>query len=111
GRGARWRGSRKRAEGAVCREMSDRGAPREGLWARLPALPRRWARAELLAQLESVGVPAGPINALDQVFADPQVIHRGMRIERASTAAKGGTSPGVRPPTLIRGTAMAAGAP
>ena len=30
--------------------------------------------------LEAVGVPGGPINRLDQVFADPQVRHREMQI-------------------------------
>lgn len=34
--------------------------------------------ADWLAGLEAVGVPCGPINTLDQVFADPQVRHRGM---------------------------------
>ncbi len=32
-------------------------------------------------ELEAVGVPCGPINALDEVFADPQVRARGMRFE------------------------------
>jgi crotonobetainyl-CoA:carnitine CoA-transferase CaiB-like acyl-CoA transferase len=31
--------------------------------------------------LEPLSIPCGPINRLDQVFADPQVIHRGMRVE------------------------------
>src|SRR5258708_18295184 len=78
---------------------------------RLPALTCRYGRAELLAKLESAGVPAGPINTLDQVFADPQVIHRGMRIERPSAAAKGGTIPGVRTPIIIGGRPMAAELP
>jgi crotonobetainyl-CoA:carnitine CoA-transferase CaiB-like acyl-CoA transferase len=34
---------------------------------------------EWLTALDAAGVPAGPINRLDQVFADPQVIARGMR--------------------------------
>ncbi len=34
-----------------------------------------------LERLEPAGVPSGPVNTLDQVFADPQVIARGMRIE------------------------------
>lgn len=34
-----------------------------------------------IAALEAVQVPCGPINRLDDVFADPQVRHRGMRIE------------------------------
>lgn len=34
-----------------------------------------------VAALERVGVPAGPINSLDAVFDDPQVLARGMRID------------------------------
>ena len=40
----------------------------------------QWPRDWWLGELERVGVPAGPINTLDQVFADPQVQHRGMRV-------------------------------
>jgi len=36
---------------------------------------------EWVAALEAAGVPCGPINRLDEVFADPQVVSRGMRIE------------------------------
>src|SRR3954454_10767916 len=36
---------------------------------------------EWLAALEPAAVPCGPINKLDAVFADPQVIARGMRID------------------------------
>jgi crotonobetainyl-CoA:carnitine CoA-transferase CaiB-like acyl-CoA transferase len=35
---------------------------------------------EWLALLEPSGVPCGPINDLDQVFADPQVVHRKMKV-------------------------------
>ena len=31
--------------------------------------------------LEAAGVPCGAVNTLDQVFEDPQVKHRGMRVE------------------------------
>ncbi len=37
---------------------------------------RRW-----LAQLEAAGVPCGPINDYKEVFEDPQVRHRGLKIE------------------------------
>ncbi len=37
--------------------------------------------SEWIALLEPIGVPCGPINRLDQVYADPQVQHRGMKIE------------------------------
>ncbi len=104
-------GEPKIAEEASYRANSDRLAHREQLIARLSALTVHWRRADLLAKLEAVGVPAGPINSLDQVFSDPQVIHRGMRIERPSGAAKAGTIPGVRTPIIIDGRAMAAERP
>jgi crotonobetainyl-CoA:carnitine CoA-transferase CaiB-like acyl-CoA transferase len=31
--------------------------------------------------LEPLGVPCGPINTLDQVFAEPQLAARGMRLD------------------------------
>jgi len=34
-----------------------------------------------IAALSGVGVPCGPINDLEQVFEDPQVRHRGLRVE------------------------------
>lgn len=37
--------------------------------------------ADWLAVLEMAGVPCAPINDLSQVFADPQVVARGLRIE------------------------------
>ena len=60
-------------------------------------------RDDLLDKLEAQGVPAGPINDLEQVFNDPQVIHRGMKLELPSAAAKAGTIPGVRTPIVIDG--------
>ena len=90
---------------------SDRLANRDSLVARLSDLTRKWQRAELLARLEAVQVPAGPINSLDQVFADPQVRHRGMRIDPPSAAAKGGRIPGVRTPITLAGEPMAAERP
>src|SRR5262249_59326710 len=82
-----------------------------GVLAGPSGLTKRWSRADLLAKLEAVQVPAGPINALDQVFADPQVIHRGMCIERRNDKAKSGTIPGVRTPIMIDGKPMAAERP
>ena len=37
-------------------------------------------KAELISACEERGVPAGPINTIDEVFNDPQVIHRGMQV-------------------------------
>jgi crotonobetainyl-CoA:carnitine CoA-transferase CaiB-like acyl-CoA transferase len=104
-------GQPKLAEEPRYRVNSDRLKHRDELIARLSALTRQWPRADLLEKLEAVQVPAGPINALDQVFADPQVLHRGMRIDPPSPKAKGGTIPGVRTPIIIAGRPMAAERP
>ncbi|HWK72851.1 MAG TPA: CoA transferase, partial [Povalibacter sp.] len=37
--------------------------------------------AEWVTLLEPLGIPVGPINDLAQVFAHPQVQHRGMRLD------------------------------
>ena len=37
-----------------------------------------WTRSDLLAELEAKGVPAGSINRVEDVFVDPQIIHRAM---------------------------------
>ena len=66
------------------------------------------SRADLLAKLEAAGVPGGPINTLEDVFADPQVLARKMRIDLPSKFAKGGAIPGVRSPITINGVRMAA---
>jgi crotonobetainyl-CoA:carnitine CoA-transferase CaiB-like acyl-CoA transferase len=77
----------------------------------LCTLTSRLPGAELLQKLESVGVPAGPINDLEQVFADPQVKHRGMQLELKSEAAKGGKIPGLRTPIVLDGAPMASDRP
>jgi crotonobetainyl-CoA:carnitine CoA-transferase CaiB-like acyl-CoA transferase len=104
-------GEPKLADDPNYRDNRARLAHRDELIARLSELTTRMTRADLLAKLEAVGVPAGPINNLDQVFADPQVIHRGMRLELPSAAAKGGKIPGVRTPIVIGGQPMAAERP
>jgi crotonobetainyl-CoA:carnitine CoA-transferase CaiB-like acyl-CoA transferase len=62
----------------------------------------------LLAALERAAVPAGPINSIAQVFADPQVAARGMRLDLPASGASGGTVPSVRAPIVLDGLAMAA---
>jgi len=93
------------------RTNTDRLNNRPELIARLAPLIARFARDDLLDKLEAVQVPSGPINMLDQVFANPQVIHRGMRIDPPSAAAKAGTIPGVRTPIVLDGVPIAAERP
>ena len=99
------------AEQAEYRDNKARLAQRAELVGRLSVLTKRMHATDLLAKLEAVGVPAGPINDLDQVFTDPQVIHRGMQLDLPSAAAKGGTIPGVRTPIVIGGKPMASERP
>lgn len=62
---------------------------RRELIDRLSAVTVTHPTAHWVAALESVGVPAGPINNLEAVFADPQVRARDMRVEISHAA--GGT--------------------
>jgi len=96
------------AQDALYKTNSDRVVNRTTLIPRITALTRRFAKADIIARLEAVQVPAGPINTLADVFADPQVIAREMRIERPSAAAKDGKIPGIRTPIKIDGVAAAA---
>jgi len=90
---------------------TDRLTRRDELIAKLSALTSKVKRDDLLAQLEAQGVPAGPINNVEQVFEDPQVIHRGMKLEYPSTDAKSGKIPGVRTPIVMDGWRAASDRP
>ena len=70
---------------------ADRIAHREDMTRRLTEATTRFTKADLLAACEAEGVPAGPINDLAEVFADPQVIARGLRLDFDGV-------PGVRSP-------------
>jgi crotonobetainyl-CoA:carnitine CoA-transferase CaiB-like acyl-CoA transferase len=87
----------------------DRVKRRAELIPLLQPFVKGFARDDLLARLEGAGVPAGPINTIADVFADPQVIHRGLRLDLAS--ANGSPVPGVASPIVIDGERMAAAGP
>jgi crotonobetainyl-CoA:carnitine CoA-transferase CaiB-like acyl-CoA transferase len=61
-----------------------RSEHRDALNAAIESLLLRGSSAQWLEALNSAGVPSGPINTIDQVFADPQVQHLGMVEEIAS---------------------------
>ncbi|MDE2578150.1 MAG: CoA transferase [Hyphomicrobiales bacterium] len=88
--------------------MRDRAANRAAMDEALNALTSRLPRSELLSRFEAAGVPAGPINAIPDVFADPQIAFRGMKIETPNARAKGGATPGVRAPIMLDGAPVAA---
>ncbi|WP_407294584.1 CaiB/BaiF CoA transferase family protein [Stutzerimonas zhaodongensis] len=58
--------------------------------------------AEWVAVLEQAGVPCGPINDLAQVFADPQVLARGLRVDMPHPLA--GSVPQVASPIRLSET-------
>jgi len=93
------------------RTNADRVRERAVLVPILSALMTGVTRAALLEALEREGVPAGPINSVADVFADPQVIARGMRLDLVSEAAAAGSIPSVRSPIVLDGVAMAAATP
>jgi crotonobetainyl-CoA:carnitine CoA-transferase CaiB-like acyl-CoA transferase len=69
---------------------------REALTAALGAIMRARTTAEWVAALEAADVPCGPINTLDQVYADPQVVARNaveVATRAAGTAMKLAASP------------------
>ena len=64
----------------------DRTANAAALDGEIAAATAAWTKQGLLDACHGAGVPAGPINRLDEVFADPQVIARGMRVELGGMA-------------------------
>ncbi|PTW57617.1 crotonobetainyl-CoA:carnitine CoA-transferase CaiB-like acyl-CoA transferase [Breoghania corrubedonensis] len=93
------------AEIAAYRTNAGRVKNREELVSELTPATSAFARDELLARLEAVGVPAGPINTVADVFSDRQVIHRGMKLEL--TSPQGDTVPSVRSPIRYSRSDMA----
>jgi crotonobetainyl-CoA:carnitine CoA-transferase CaiB-like acyl-CoA transferase len=59
---------------------AERVAHREILLDLLKPVFQRRTLAQWIACLEAAGVPCGPINRIDQVFADPQAIARGLTV-------------------------------
>ena len=78
---------------------------REALRASLIPALAAFGHHELLAKLEAAGVPASPINTIGEMFADPQVIARGMKIDLDD--GHGNSLPGVRSPMLMSKTPLA----
>ncbi|MEN5114044.1 CaiB/BaiF CoA-transferase family protein [Brevundimonas diminuta] len=75
--------------GALGLEVEDRFASnalrvaeREALGALIAAKTEGFTMQGLMQALEAAGVPCGPVNTIDQVFAEPQAIHRGLTVEQ-----------------------------
>lgn len=75
---------------------------RQELVPLLEAMVKRKSKQEWIDQLEAAGVPCGPINNLDEVFANPQVQARGMAIDVPHPSA--GSVKLVRNPMVLSAT-------
>ncbi len=85
------------------KSRADRRAARTAVNAAIGEVTRQKPSAHWIEVFEEVGVPSGPINAIDQVFADPQVQHLGI--------AKPVNSPGLGPLNLVASALNFAGMP
>ena len=79
-----------------------RSTDRKALNAAISELTKHKPSAHWVALLEEAGVPCGPINTIDQVFADPQVQHLG--ISTPMTSATKGQVNVVASPINMEGT-------
>ena len=80
---------------------AERVAHRAVLTEALEAVTRTMPKAALLAACEHEQVPAGPINGLDEVFSDPQVVDRQLVLDF------GDGMMGVRSPIVFDGAPVA----
>ncbi|MBT9371057.1 CaiB/BaiF CoA-transferase family protein [Rhizobium sp. CSW-27] len=81
-----------------------RVAHRDAVRAAVTAQTVKWTKADLLAACGTNAVPAGPINSIGEMFADPQIEARGLKIELEAT--DGTTIPGVRTPIVLSQTPL-----
>lgn len=71
-------------------EISLRVVNRRALGEVFEPLVVTWNVGDLLKALDEAGVPAGPINSLEDVFADPHIQVRGMCVESQHSLAADG---------------------
>lgn len=87
-----------------------RVANRKELSALISKATRHWERDTLLKKLEDAQAPAGPINTVEQAFADPQIQARKM-LRRLTRDADGAVIPTVRTPIRFSGARLNIDAP
>ena len=62
---------------------------------------KSFSKKSLKSILENFLVPVGVVNKLNEVFSDPQVIKRKLKIETLHPEAKKGVTPGLRTPIIF----------
>ncbi len=83
---------------------ADRLKNREEMTRRLTEVTLTRTKEDLLAACEANNVPVGPINDMAEVFADPQIIARGMQVELDGV-------PSVRAPVVFSDAELATAKP
>ncbi|MDJ1635950.1 CaiB/BaiF CoA transferase family protein [Rhizobium rhizogenes] len=81
-----------------------RVAHRHDVRAFISAKTLTWNKADLLKACEDNAVPAGAINTIEDMFADPQIKARGLRIDLED--AVGTVIPSVRTPVVLSETPL-----
>jgi crotonobetainyl-CoA:carnitine CoA-transferase CaiB-like acyl-CoA transferase len=75
---------------------------REALYAAMNGALTQFTTAEVMTKLDALGVPAGPISTIDEVFAQPQTLHLGLKQELPHPTIADLAVPGF--PYRMRGT-------
>ncbi|WP_454688332.1 CaiB/BaiF CoA transferase family protein [Achromobacter aloeverae] len=83
-------------------KVTGRITGRETLIPELARTMHTRTSAQWIARLEALGVPCGRINDYKQVFEDPQVVHRGLRVDMPTE--DGGTVSTIASPLRLTGT-------
>lgn len=81
-----------------------RVANREAVRNAVVGKTTQWTKADLLAACGENAVPAGPINSINEMFDDPQIKARELRIDLQ--AQDGTIIPGVRTPIVLSETPL-----
>src|SRR5579862_2130185 len=90
------------AQEARFKTMSQRIVHRGELIPLIAEVMRARTKKEWIETLEAANVPCGPINNMKEVFDDPQVQHRGLRVDMPHPL--GGVAPVVRSPLRLSET-------
>ena len=104
-------GAPELAEDPRFRTNADRVMNREALYALLPDVTRRKTSAEWAEGLHRLGVPCSPVNDIAEVFEDPQVKAREMKLTMPLDAVEGGQVDLIANPIKFSGTPVTYRAP
>ena len=86
--------------------MPPRTANKDKLKDILAPIFKTKTRTEWLALMQPLGVPAGAVRSLDEVFAAPEVLERN-RVSQIPAASGDGVVPNIAPPFLFGATPTA----